>query len=236
LQNGAEGDGIKTIAFLSIGLFVMKIHFASCFAILVVGQIGTCAEQTPVEKLAREALEKSDQWTLLSLDPKEDRAQYWEMFISTRIVPRQLRFLTPYPQGDFHNWKILGEMTVTNRTIREALARDLFDGIAAKKEIDKYGPDFFMLARVAGPVVYEMQTEKRLTATGCFEPRHGIRVEYRGRRIELLICFQCSEVWFYIDAKREATAFTTAWPRSKFNAVLKEAKVPYKPVIDRKQK
>lgn len=31
----------------------------------------------------------------------------------------------------------------------------------------------------------------------CFEPRHGIRATYKGQVVELLICFQCKQVYAF---------------------------------------
>ncbi len=63
-------------------------------------------------------------------------------------------------------------------------------------------------------------------ATRCFEPRHAIRASYRGTTVDFLICFQCVQVAVYVEDKRVTSFGTSQFPKSVFDGVLTEAKVP----------
>lgn len=39
----------------------------------------------------------------------------------------------------------------------------------------------------------------------CFLPRHALSIQHHGRRVDVLICFQCSHVYAYVDSKNVAS-------------------------------
>jgi hypothetical protein len=63
-------------------------------------------------------------------------------------------------------------------------------------------------------------------AGGCFIPRHGIRATRNGTTVELVICFQCSNVHIYLDGKPTEGTGTVGEPQAAFDAILKKAKIP----------
>jgi len=60
----------------------------------------------------------------------------------------------------------------------------------------------------------------------CFNPRHGIRATQGSNTVELLICFECGQVYTFSNRGTNEMFATTAKPAAVFNAVLKRAKVP----------
>ena len=63
------------------------------------------------------------------------------------------------------------------------------------------------------------------TVAGCFNPRHGLRVDRNGTRYELVICFECMSLRVLRDGKRIGSALTTAVPAGRFNQTLRAAGV-----------
>ncbi|HEV2864695.1 MAG TPA: hypothetical protein VGX48_27095 [Pyrinomonadaceae bacterium] len=62
---------------------------------------------------------------------------------------------------------------------------------------------------------------------GCFVPRHAIRAGGAGRKVELVICFHCSNVYGSAPGK-EIMGFVTDSPQKLFDSVLTSAGVPLK--------
>jgi hypothetical protein len=62
----------------------------------------------------------------------------------------------------------------------------------------------------------------------CFEPRHIIHAEYEGKSVNLVICFECSWVYVYLDGKNERAARLTIDKKVEplFDKLLRDAKVP----------
>lgn len=68
--------------------------------------------------------------------------------------------------------------------------------------IEKYrfqGCKVLRRADVTDPALRKQLVEQIVVAIGtsdsgaaCFDPRHGVRAKHGGRRVELLICFECS--------------------------------------------
>jgi hypothetical protein len=206
----------------------MKL-FVVCMAISATIPLSARADEKSTLETAWEILEKAEKWELLSLHPSPDLTQRVEKYVSLWILPSQIRFLSLYPEkADFHDWRILGKTTISDPKTRKALATSLFDGIVAGGEMREFGRDYYALARLCGPVVYEMKTGKLISSGGCFQPRHGIIAEHLGKRVELLICFECSEVDVFINGKTQYFD-TCEFPHAAFEAVLKDAKVPFIP-------
>jgi hypothetical protein len=121
---------------------------------------------------AKAALEKADQFELLSVDPAQNK-------------------------GNFHGFRVLGRTQVKDADTRKKL-------VAA----------------------FEKGVEENDGGAGmCFNPRHGIRVTYKSKVVEFVICFQCSHVDVYGDEKRDHF-LTTGSPQPVFDQVLREAGVP----------
>ena|ERR1700722_1663745 len=106
-------------------------------------------------------------------------------------------------EGDkdgFHRWKVLGKTTVTNEKKRTTLLEALSKGVADNKG----------------------------EAAKCFIPRHGLRATHDGKTVDLVICFQCMQVYVYDDPKSDKktkTFLTTGSPEEAFDKVLKDAGV-----------
>lgn len=105
-------------------------------------------------------------------------------------------------EANLYGWKILGTAEITDSMTKEKLVRDFSDGVT--------GYD--------GP------------GKQCFDPRHAIRVTRDGKMYELLICFECSQVMWYVDGQMSKGTFTIGnSPEPTFDAVLSKADVPLAP-------
>ncbi|QDT95823.1 hypothetical protein [Gimesia aquarii] len=101
----------------------------------------------------------------------------------------------------FHGWKILGSVEVSDSATRNTLLNALDAGIA----------------------------ENDGTVAACFEPRHGIRVEYDGKQHDFVICFQCYSGKWYTDGKESEGYTLTDSPKPVFDRVLQAASVQLTP-------
>ena len=54
----------------------------------------------------------------------------------------------------------------------------------------------------------------------CFVPRHGIRAESGNRSVDLVICFECSQLRLYVDGKEQIGHTLSAKPEQLFNSLL----------------
>jgi hypothetical protein len=66
----------------------------------------------------------------------------------------------------------------------------------------------------------------------CFLPRHAIVATERGRRFEVIICFECRFYSALIDGQKLegiSPHFISARPEEKFNEYLKKAGIPLAP-------
>jgi len=128
-------------------------------------------------------LENAERFELLSLDPE--------------------RYQNRRPKEEFHMWRILGTMVITNAEIRNDLVTALNKSVK----------------------------ESRGLAAGCFNPRHGIRVIYDGKTNDLVICFECLQVLVYQNEnERKPQGFlisdSAKNAESLFNRVLMKQKIP----------
>ena len=66
------------------------------------------------------------------------------------------------------------------------------------------------------------------TVPSCFDPRHAIAVKYEGKSLYLSICFQCNQVFVYVDGQNDVALrfYTSDTPEPVFDDVLKAAGVP----------
>ena len=58
----------------------------------------------------------------------------------------------------------------------------------------------------------------------CFNPRHGIHVRLGKNAEDVVICFECGQIYFYGLRDGKMPVFGT--PASAFNRVLSDAHVP----------
>ena len=100
--------------------------------------------------------------------------------------------------GRFHGWKVLGRMPVDDDK-KQQLLEEL------QKVIDKSTPK---------------------VAKACFFPRHGIHAVRGDQIVDILICFECYRVQYFVNAKFHSEFLTSESPQSLFDQVLQEAGVP----------
>jgi hypothetical protein len=141
-----------------------------------------------------------------------EKATEWELLA---LDPFERK---PDPKGAFCEWKVQGKAAVKGADARKALLAALDKGIAdhaqkRRKELEK----------------------GLLSQIGCFQPRHGIRASAGGQTVEVLICFECTPVHFYLG-KRKGAVSTDESPRDAFDQVLKDAGVSVAPRLFEPQK
>ena len=114
----------------------------------------------------------------------------------------ELLSLDPLVRGTtddhFHGWKVLGRTTVDDPSVRKKLNDALKEG-----------------ARVGaqGPMA-------------CFNPRHGIRTTRDGKTLDLVICFECVQVYVYEGKDKTGNFLISASPEATFDDVLRAGGVP----------
>jgi hypothetical protein len=101
------------------------------------------------------------------------------------------------PQASYYGYLELGRKKVDNAEVRRALV-DAFE-----KGVAEYKGD----------------------GAKCFNPRHGIRVQYDGKTADFVICFECNQVRVYLagDTGTVKSFLVSSSPAEVFNKVLKEA-------------
>ena len=124
-----------------------------------------------------------------------------EMLLASEGI--ELLSLYPYlpdkpPEHELGGWEVLGSAHIDDRTIIRQLIVSLKRGIK----------------------------ENCCAVGACFSPRHGIRAEHRGRLLEALICFECLQVYLYIDDELVGRPITSRSPQVDFDRVLRSAGVP----------
>ena len=97
-------------------------------------------------------------------------------------------------KDEFHGYQVLGKIVV-NIDTRNKLIKELQKGMAGAH-----------------------------TIAACFEPRHGIRATQKGKTIDLVICFECLQIYLYNGSSDSVKEFlVTDLPQSVFDKVLKDA-------------
>ena len=136
--------------------------------------LASCSAKFPEE--IRAFLEEGERFELLSLSPARGAKG-----------------------GDnFHDWHVLGRMTVTDSDTRRKIVAAFKNGIE--------GSDGAVAA--------------------CFNPRHGIRAIRNGRTADFVICFECLQTRMYVDDKQKELVTTTRSPEPVFDGALKAAGLP----------
>ena len=100
----------------------------------------------------------------------------------------------------FHGFKVLGGIPIKSEKQRQMLVEALVAGMA----------------------------EKNIMPAKCFIPRHGIRASAGKKQVDLVICFECSQLDVYLipdDTQRKRLLIGRS-PAGVFNKVLREAKIP----------
>lgn len=105
------------------------------------------------------------------------------------------------PKDGLHGWKVLGKTELKGADVQKKVFAALETGV--KENTGK--------------------------VAGCFNPRHGIRAVQGKKTVELVICFECFQVQFYVDGKQGRGFLVTDSPQPAFDQVLKDAKVPLAP-------
>jgi hypothetical protein len=101
------------------------------------------------------------------------------------------------PKAEFKGYPQMGKTQVPAGNDRTNLISVLYDGIANGNAIAM-----------------------------CFNPRHGIRATKGSNTVELLICFECGQVYTFSNRGSNQMFATSEAPVAAFNAYLNRAKVP----------
>jgi|ERR1051326_673514 hypothetical protein len=82
-------------------------------------------------------------------------------------------------------------------------------------------------AKVVAAFVKSVGDANQKGSEGCFDPRHGIRVQHGGKVYDFEICFECKKVYLYKDDdKQERLRINIGGdPEDIFNTILKDAKI-----------
>jgi hypothetical protein len=118
----------------------------------------------------------------------------------------------PDPTKAFHGWKVLGKTTIKDKKHRESLVTALKEGIREQDEKRR-----------------QERAKGLLTETGCFMPRHGIRVAHAGKTFDLVICFECQPIKVFVGEKQEESVETTGSPQPTFDQLLRDAGIKLSP-------
>jgi hypothetical protein len=65
----------------------------------------------------------------------------------------------------------------------------------------------------------------------CFTPRHGIHATRAGATVDLVVCFECLQIYLYVNGSEirnggEVRFLTSKSPEAVFDKVLADANVP----------
>lgn len=98
--------------------------------------------------------------------------------------------------GHFWGWRVLGSVVITAAD-RDALVSALEHGIA----------------------------ENGGWVAACFTPRHGIKATRGRSSADLVVCFECAQVYLYPDGKWSGSVLVSSTPQPVFDRVLSAAGV-----------
>lgn len=101
------------------------------------------------------------------------------------------------PKDCIQGWKILGTATVSKKDEKQALVEAIDKAIAESGVLD---------------------------AGRCFRPRHALRASHDGKVVELVICFECTQIHVYLDGEFEKFCATKRTPEKEMNRILNDAK------------
>lgn len=112
----------------------------------------------------------------------------------------ELISLAPNEEKDkdgFHNYKVLVKMLVKTDEDRKTIVEALVKGM-----------------------------EGKIVAARCFIPRHGIRATKDGKTVDLVICFECSQMHLYQGDAKAVHLLIGPGPQAVLNKMLKEIQIP----------
>jgi hypothetical protein len=115
---------------------------------------------------------------------------------SLELLSLQPDFLEKDAAG-FHGKKILGRVEFESRRDRSNLVQAIQKGIA-----DSDG-----------------------SSALCFIPRHGVRAKRGNQTVDLVICFQCSQIQVHFE-NQTSTVLTTGHAKELLNELLTAAGIP----------
>ena len=126
---------------------------------------------------------------------------------TAEIVSLDPGVMKQYAQGDdvkaefFYEWKVIGRAKLGDRAVVERLLTALDAGITEGERPMK-----------------------------CFDPRHALRVTRGDSTRDLVICFECRQVYFYEvsweSGKQINTHLTSRSPEPIFDEIFKAAGLP----------
>lgn len=101
------------------------------------------------------------------------------------------------PKGGFHGYKVLGRTTLKGEAQKKVVAA-LLKGMEGKIDPAK-----------------------------CFDPRHGIAATHEGNSVELVICFECSQLYVHVTSEKGAKKLLIGnGPEPLLDKILKDAGIP----------
>lgn len=114
------------------------------------------------------------------------------------IDPGNRELDEPPPKGDYYGWRVLGKTVIEGAETQKSIVSSLEQGIAGGN-----------------------------TGAACFDPRHAIHAAHKGKKVDILICFHCSQVLVYLDGQQQDPfLFINASPEPVFDKLLTDAYVP----------
>ena len=103
---------------------------------------------------------------------------------------------SPQATATFRGWDILGQAEISDPDEQRALVRALARGVRESE-----------------------------SAALCFEPRHGLHIEQRGRTTDFTICFACSQVFAH-GFEVGGGFVTSRSPQPTFDESLRRHQLP----------
>lgn len=104
--------------------------------------------------------------------------------------------MLPKDAPGFHGWKVLGKTEVKEADALKKVRAALHKGVAQAQGV-----------------------------AGCFRPRHGVRATVKSETVDLVICFECSNLQVFAGDKVQPV-WTSASPQKTLDGFLRDAKVP----------
>ncbi len=126
----------------------------------------------------------------------EEMLQKGERFELLSIRPTRIE--KAQGAANFHGWEVIGRTWIRDAGLRKKLVAAFKAGVEENIGI----------------------------GAACFRPRHGIRVQSRGRTTDFIICFECYQTQVYVDDRPQKSVLVTRTPETVFNESLKEVKLP----------
>jgi hypothetical protein len=127
-----------------------------------------------------------------------------ESFEVLALIPHRLPAGVgdPLPPARFYDYPVLGAAAVADRTRRDEIIASLVRGV-----------------------------EENALVTNCFVPRHGIRAVGPADGTDLVICFECGQLFVYFAGAGPDRKWLTISrsPKPALDRVLSDAGVPLEP-------